>query len=198
MKTFLKFFAMPLLIAVVATVLYIIDSLLAGVFVQGASFMWVGFAVWTVFYGANIKDRIKGLIGIVVGFLSAILMNLITASFSVNVATISISCLLGVFVVNGIVMYMNHLDKFWLSSVTGAFVGIFLTFSGFGVGLNCIASVTESFLMLAILLIYAVFGLICGYISITVQNVVNEKLAKLNENKSDNLEEDKTNNSEKA
>lgn len=198
MKTFLKFFAMPLLIAVVATVLYIIDSLLAGVFVQDASFMWVGFAVWTVFYGANIKDRIKGLIGIVVGFLSAILMNLITASFSVNVATISISCLLGVFVVNGIVMYMNHLDKFWLSSVTGAFVGIFLTFSGFGVGLNCIASVTESFLMLAILLIYAVFGLICGYISITVQNVVNEKLAKLNENKTDNLEEDKTNNSEKA
>ncbi len=198
MKTFLKFFAMPLLIAVVATVLYVIDSLLAGVFVEGASFMWVGFAVWTVFYGANIKDRIKGLIGIVVGFLSAILMNLITASFSVNIATISVSCLLGVFVVNGIVMYMNHLDKFWLSSVTGAFVGIFLTFSGFGVGLNCIASVTESLLMLAILLIYAVFGLICGYISITVQNIVAEKLSKLNENKADNFEEDKTNNSEKA
>ena len=97
MKVFLKYFAMPLLIAVVASALYIVDALIGGLFVSGGSFMWVAFASWTVFFGASIKDRIKGFIGIIIGFLAAILMMLITGSFTLNIGTISISCLLGVF-----------------------------------------------------------------------------------------------------
>ena len=167
---------MPLLIAVVASALYIVDALIGGLFVSGAGFMWVAFACWTVFFGASIKERIQGFIGIIIGFISAILMNLITASFSLNIGTISISCLLGVFILNGVVMYMNHAQKIWLNSVTGAFVGIFLTFSGLGVGLSSTASVSESLLMLGILLTYSVLGLICGYISITCQNKIKNKL----------------------
>lgn len=183
MKVFLKYFAIPLLIAVVASALYVIDALIGGLFVDGKGFMWVAFASWTVFFGASIKERIKGFIGIIIGFISAILMNLITSSFSLNIGTISISCLLGVFILNGAVMYMNHANKIWLNSVTGAFVGIFLTFSGLGCGLSPIASVNESLLMLGILLTYSVLGLMCGYISITCQNKIKDKLESLDTTK---------------
>ena len=180
MKVFLKYFATPLLIAVVASALYIVDALISGLFIEGKSFMWVAFASWTVFFGVSVKERVKGLIGIVIGFIAAILMNLITGSFALNLGTISISCLLGVFLLNSVVMYMNHAGKIWLNSVTGAFVGIFLTFSGLGAGLSPIASVEESFLMLGILLTYSVLGLLCGHISITCQNKINKKLETLN------------------
>jgi len=177
MKTFLKYFAMPLLIAIVASVLYITDALIGGLFVKNGSFMWVAFAIWTIFYGASFKDRIKGLIGVIVGFFAAVLMMTITNSFTVNICTISISCLLGVFIVNALVMYMNHGEKIWLNSVSGAFAGIFLTFSGLGVGLSPVTSFNSGALMLGILVVYAILGLICGYISITVQNKVNQKLS---------------------
>ena len=180
MKIFLKYFSMPLLIAVVASALYIVDALIGNLFISGGSFMWVAFASWTVFFGASISDRIKGFIGIIIGFVSAILMMLITGSFTLNIGTISISCLVGVFVINGVVMYMNHAEKIWLNSVTGAFVGIFLTFSGLGVGLSPIASVSESFLMLGILLTYSILGLLCGFISITCQNKIKKKLDSFN------------------
>ena len=183
MKVYLKYFALPLLIAVVASVLYIVDSFVGGLFISGKGFMWVAFACWTVFYGATIKERIQGFIGIIVGFVAAILMNLITSSFTLNIGTVSLSCLLGVFILNGVVMYMNHAEKLWLNSVTGAFVGIFLTFSGLGVNLSPIASVQESFLMLGILLTYSVFGLICGFISITYQNKIKAKLNSLESKK---------------
>ena len=105
MKKFWEISKKPLLIAVIASVLYIIDALIAGLFVKGGSFMWVAFAVWTVFFGASVNERVRGLIGIVIGYFSAVLMMLITSSFNLNIYTVSISCLLGVFIVNGLVMY---------------------------------------------------------------------------------------------
>ncbi len=179
MKMFLKWFAVPILIAVVASGLYIVDALIGGLFVKGGSFMWVAFAIWTIFYGAKMTDRIKGFIGVVIGFGAAVVMMAITGSFSANIATISISCLVGVFVVNALVMYMNKLDKVWLSSVTGAFAGIFLTFSNLGVGLNPLASVDSTFTMLGILIVYTVFGLVCGFLSIYFSAKINKKLESL-------------------
>jgi len=167
MRKFWEISKKPLLIGVIASILYIIDALIAGLFVSGASFMWVAFAFWTVFFGASIKDRIKAILGAIIGFLSAILMMFITSLFNVNIGTISISCLLGVFLVNCLVMYFDKAEKVWLNSVSGIFVGIFLTFSGFGVGLNPLTSFAECGLMFAILMIYAVLGLICGFCSIT-------------------------------
>ena len=167
MKKFWQISKKPLLIALIASVLYLIDVLIAGLFVKGASFMWVAFAFWTVFFGASVKDRVKGLIGALIGFFAAIIMMLITNSFTLNVYTISISCLLGVFVVNALVMYLEKTEKFWTNSVTGVFVGIFLTFSGFGVGLNPLNGTNSLFTMLGILAVYAVLGLLCGFFSIT-------------------------------
>ena len=167
MKKFLEISRKPLVIGIVASILYIIDALIGGLLVDGGSFMWVAFAVWTVFFGVSIKDRIKALIGIFVGYLCAILMMLITSSFTANLHTISLSCLLGVFVVNCGVMYFEHAGKLWLDSISGIFVGIMLTFSGLGKGLSPLASFGEAMTMLAIIAIYSVLGLICGYCSIT-------------------------------
>ena len=176
MKTYLKFFAVPVLIAVLAGLLYLIDALIAGLFVSGASFMWVGFIIWTIFYGATMSDRIRGLIGAVVGFLAAVVMMAITSSFTANIGVISISCLLGVLLVNFLVMFMDKGEKFWLNSVTGAFAGIALTFSGFGIGLNPLNGVKEAFVMLAVLVVYTILGLACGYFSIFFTAKIKNKL----------------------
>ena len=167
MKRFWEISKKPLLIAVIASILYIVDALIGGLFVKGGTFMWVAFVFWTVFFASNVKDRIKGFIGMLIGFLAGIVMMLITSSFSLNLYTISISCLIGVFVVNALLMYLEKTEKFWTNSITGVFVGIFLTFSGLGCGLNPLNGSKELFVMLAILSVYGVLGLLCGFFSIT-------------------------------
>lgn len=165
MKKFLQVSKKPFVIAVIASVLCIIDALIGGLFVKGGSFMWVAFAFWTVFFAATPKDRIKGFIGTIIGYIAAIVMMLITSSFSLNIYVVSISTLVGVFAINFLVMYLEKTEKFWTNSISGVFVGIMLTFSGFGVGLNPITSWTNFGVMLAILSTYAVLGLLCGFFS---------------------------------
>jgi len=179
MKIFYKWFMIPTTIGLTAGVLYIIDALLAGLFVENASFMWVAFALWTIFYGATIKDRIKGLIGVIVGFIAAIVMMLITSAFNLNIGNISISCLLGVLLINFAVMFLDKAEKVWLNSLSGVFAGIFLTFSGLGVGLSPLNSVNEAFVTLGVIVVWSVLGLICGAISIWATKKANNK----NENK---------------
>ena len=179
MKTFCKYFAVPVAIGVIASVLCIIDAFLARAFVKTGNFMWVAFAIWTIFYGASINERIRGLIGIVIGFLVAIIMNLITASFTLNLSYLSISCLLGVLVINFAVMFLNHTKKTWTHSVTGVFAGIFLTFSGLGINLSPTADVKSAFLMLAIIVVYAILGLLCGFFSMYFTNKAKKKLETL-------------------
>ena len=166
MKKFWEVSKKPLVIGIIASILYIIDALIGGLFVKGGSFMWVAFAFWTVFFGATVTDRIKGMIGAIIGFFAAIAMMFITSSFTLNVHTISISCLLGVFLVNFFVMYLEKTEKTWTNSISGVFVGIMLIFSGFGKGLNPIASFKEAAIMFAILLVYGILVMFCGFFSI--------------------------------
>jgi len=170
MKKFWELSKKPLLIGIIASVLYIIDALIGGLFVDGGSFMWVAFAFWTVFFGASTKERITAFIGSIIGFLSAILMMAITSSFTLNVYTISISCLLGVFLVNALVMYLEKTEKFWTNNISGIFVGIMLTFSGLGKSLNPLNSWGQTFTMLAIIVVYGILGLLCGFFSIYFSN----------------------------
>ncbi len=178
MKTFYKYFAVPVTIGVIASVLCIIDAFLSKAFVKNGSFMWVAFAIWTIFYGASVNERIRGLIGIVIGFIVAIIMNFITASFTLNISYLSISCLLGVLVMNFAVMFLNHTKKIWTNSITGVFAGIFLTFSGLGIGMSPTADVKTCFLMLAIIVTYAVLGMLCGFFSVFFTNKAKSKLPK--------------------
>jgi len=174
MKKFWEISKKPLRIGIIASILYIIDALIGGLMFEGGSFMWVAFAFWTVFFGATITERLKALIGAVIGFASAVVMMLITSSFTLNVGTISISCLLGVFLINCAVMYLEKTEKCWTNSISGVFVGIFLTFSNLGVGLNPLTSIGDAALMLGIIVIYAILGLVCGFFSIFSFKTKNE------------------------
>lgn len=181
MKVFLKYFSIPLAIAVIASVLFIVDSLIAPLFVKGASFMWVAFAIWTIFYVSSFTDKIKGFIGIIIGYLSATIMFLITSSFNLNLLTVSISSLVAVFLINFLVMYLDHAKKIWLNSLSGVFAGIFLTFSGLGKGLSPITNLNSFFLMFGIIVVYSIFGLLCGVCSSLVSKKSKEKLDKLDQ-----------------
>ena len=154
-------------------------------FIAGASFVWIAFAFWTVFFGATIKERIKALFGAVIGFLAAILMMYITSLFNINIGNISISCLLGVFMVNCLVMYFEKTDKIWLNSISGIFAGIFLTFSGFGIGLNPLNSLSECGTMCLILITYAMLGLLCGFFSMAFIKKFDKKADKIDNLKSE-------------
>ena len=183
MKKFLQASKKPFVIAVIASVLCIIDALIGGLFVKGGSFMWVAFAFWTVFFASSTKDRIKGFIGTLIGYLAAIAMMFITNSFSLNIYVVSISTLLGVFAINFLVMYLEKTEKFWTNSITGVFVGIMLTFSGFGISLNPISSWSSFGIMLAILSVYAILGLLCGFFSMFFTKNKNAKPEENKENK---------------
>ena len=166
MKKILAISKKPLVIGTIAAVLYVIDALIGGLFISGGSFMWVAFAFWTVFFGATVSERVRGVIGTVIGFLCAVIMMLITSSFTLNIFTISISCLLGVFLINMAVMYLEHTEKFLTNSIPGVFVGIMLTFSGLGRGLNPLVGAKEALIMLAIIMVYCVLGMLCGFFSL--------------------------------
>ena len=175
MKFFLKWFAYPLLIATIASVAFIFDAIV-GNLIAGASFLWAGFIVWTVFFVAKPKDRIKGFLGIIIGFAIASGMMLITSSFTANLWVVSISALLGVFVGNFTAMHFEKADKFWLSSVSGIFVGMSLSFSGLGVGMSPMTGVGDAFLMLGIIALYAVMGLTLGFLSMLGKKYIDKKL----------------------
>ena len=179
MKVFYKYFAFPLTIAIVAGLLYLLDCTFTGFFVEGKTFLWMAFISWTVFFGAEMNERIRGLIGVIIGFCVAIIMMLITNSFTLNFWTISISCLLGILLMNFLVMYLDHTKNFWTNSITGVFTGIALTFSGFGAGFSPLNSACEAFTMLGILALYTVLGLIAGYVSITVSAKAKQKTEQL-------------------
>ncbi|MBO5394666.1 MAG: hypothetical protein J6A28_02035 [Clostridia bacterium] len=174
MKIFLKWFAYPLLIATLASIAFVCDAIIGSV-IAGASFLWVAFIVWTVFFVAKFKDRVKGLLGILIGFAIASGMMLITSSFTANLWVISVSALLGVFVGNFAAMHFEKADKFWLSSVSGIFVGMSLSFSGLGIGMSPMNGASEAFLMLGIIMIYAVLGLTLGFFSMLGKKYIDKK-----------------------
>ena len=158
-----KYLKMPVIVGVIASIIYIIDAFLGSALVESGSFMWVAFVSWTIFYGVSLSERIKALIGNVIGFLFGLLMFHSSSFFQGSIFGISIAGLLFVFLANGAMMAFPHFKKVWLNSISGIFMGVFLTFSGLGVSLYP-TTVSNAFLQLAIILIYSAFGLIAGFL----------------------------------
>lgn len=163
MKNVWKYIKMPLIVGIIAVCIYIIDNFLGKALVNGGSFMWVAFVSWTIFYGVSTKERVQALIGNVIGFLFGVLMFQSSNFFSGSVLGISISGLLFVFLANGAMMFFVNFKKVWLHSISGIFMGVFLTFSGVGVNLYP-TTVSNAFLQLGIILIYSTLGLIAGFL----------------------------------
>ena len=164
-------------IAIIAGILVLLDGIIANLFNQAASFTWVAFVSWTVFFGETTKERLKAVVGYVLGFLAAVaiiklgaLSNIVTF----NIFGVAIVSILATMLVNFLVMELELIKKWFPISVNGMFVGIAMTFSGLGAGLN-INTLQSSFLLLALIVIYGVLGLLSGWATL-----------KLTENKKEN------------
>lgn len=174
MKKFWQFIRIPVVVGLIASVIYIVDNFLGNALVSGGSFMWVAFLSWTIFCTVSLKERIQALIGNVVGFGFGVFMFHSSSFFPGNLGPISIAGLLFVFLANGAMMFFPHFKKVWLHSLPAIFLGVALTFSGVGVGLYP-DTVSHAFLQLAIILIYSLFGLLAGMVNNYYSNKWNKQ-----------------------
>jgi len=147
-KKFIKTSIKPIVVGVIAALLGIVDSLVAPLFVAGANFIWVAFVNWTAFFGASINERLRAIAGYVIGILSAIAI--------VKLGN-WVGAILAILIVNTVVVYFEHAKKLFIDSIPGIFIGIALTFSGAGVGLS-----VDSPTLWGIIIVYGIFGLLCG------------------------------------
>lgn len=171
LKKFLEMSKSPLIVASIVALLYIVDGLLVqamGVGV-GKGFIWVAFAAWTISFGMTNKQRVKMWIGHFIGFGLAVAMVYFGQIFGTKLVGISIAGVIAVFLFNMLAMYFENLKKFWLDSVTGIFMGIFLTFSGLGISLN-VETAGNAFTLLGIIMLYSLLGCICAFCSVWLIN----------------------------
>ena len=153
-----------LVIAIIAGILVLLDGMLTKLFNQdGASFTWVAFVSWTVFFGATTKERLKAIVGYLIGFLSAVAIMKLGNLFSgINIPAVAFGSILATMIINYLCIELERIEKFFPISVSGIFVGIAMTFSGLGAGLT-INTLNSSLLMLAIIVIYGILGLLSGW-----------------------------------
>ena len=152
-----------IVIVIIAGVLVLCDGIIAKLLNQTGSFTWVAFVSWTVFFGATTKERLKAVVGYIIGFLSAVAMIKLGNLFSgINTLYIAFGSILATMIMNFIIMELENVEKYFPISISGIFVGIAMTFSGLGVGLT-IDTLGNSILMLSIIMIYGILGLLCGW-----------------------------------
>ena len=165
-KTFLEISKPPLIVAIIAVLLYVVDGFIAYGLDLGGRFMWVAFAAWTISFGKGHFDKIRMFIGNIVGFTIAVGMMALSSVNSPGVMGVTIMGVLAIFLFNFIAMYFPHFKKLWLCSITGIFMGIFLTFTGLGIGLRPLTGAANTFTVLGVILLYSVLGYICAFFSV--------------------------------
>ena len=152
-----------LVVAIIAGLLVLFDGIITKLLNQIGSFTWVAFVSWTVFFGATTKERLKAVVGYIIGFLSAVaIMKLGNLFGGINTAYVAFGSILATVIINFVVMELELIEKYFPISISGIFVGIGMTFSGLGVGLN-IDTLKSSILMLVIIIIYGILGLLSGW-----------------------------------
>jgi len=155
-----------IVIAIIAGILVLCDGIITKLLNQNASFTWVAFVSWTVFFGATTKDRLKAIPGYILGFLAAVaIMNLGNLLSFMNIASVAFGSILATMIINFVCMEIEPLDKYFPISINGIFVGMAMTFSGLGIGLSP-NSLNNAMLSLGIIIIYGILGLLCGWASI--------------------------------
>ena len=161
MKKFLKVSIPQIAVAAVAAMVILVDSLIAPIFVVGASFTWIAFINWTMFLHSSFPDRCRAIVGYVIGFIAAnvmvafgIWLNII---LSLHKATVPIATILAVFIINFFIQYLEKCRRFFVDSLAGIFVGISIAYSGAGEQLA-----VGSMMLFAIIIIYGILGLLCG------------------------------------
>lgn len=152
-----KMLVYGLAVATIVTAMTIADCFIAPCFFKGASFMWITFISWTLFSGQPKSERMKAIIGYIIGYFAANGMVWLANSFEILTKLQSPVLPMGFlavgFVFNMLIaMYGNYTNKF-LNSIPAMFLGLSFTFSGVGVGFA-----PNNLNSLAIIIIYGMMG----------------------------------------
>lgn len=160
-------------IGLIAGLLVLLDGIISKALSVSGSFVWVSFVSWTVFFGSTTNERIRAIPGYIVGFILAIAIiyfgNFLNSIFDWKIFGVAISSILATAIINFACIYFEKLKKIYLDSINGIFVGIAMTFSSLGIGLNP-DSLSNCITMLLIILIYGILGLLSGYVTLKVIN----------------------------
>lgn len=155
-----------IVIAIIAGLLVLCDGVIAKLLGQTGSFTWVAFVSWTVFFGEKTKERLKAIVGYIIGFFSAVaiieLGNLLSVIDFKVFGIVAIGSIMATMLINYLCIELERVGKVFPISVSGIFVGIAMTFSGLGVGLSP-SNLENSLIMLAIIVIYGILGLLSGW-----------------------------------
>ena len=157
-----KMLAYGLAVATIVTLMSTADCFIAPCFFKGASFMWITFISWTLFSGQPKNERLKAIIGYIIGYFAANgmvwLANNFEAFTKLQSPVLPIGFLAVGFVFNMLIaMYGNYTNKF-LNSIPAMFLGLSFTFSGVGVGFA-----PSNLSSLAIIIIYGMMGVLACF-----------------------------------
>ena len=159
-----KFIVIPLIIAVLAFTIQIVDQLLSPHMkpFPNNGFCWIAFQAWAVYFfaGRNLKGGLQAILGYIVGIVAAILLMELAGVigmlkfFAVPAAVGVIACCLIFF----------EKAPWWLSLIPAMFIGAgaYFAFMSYIPGANYVnAAVTE--------IVYCLLGLTYGFITITLR-----------------------------
>lgn len=152
-----------LVIALIAGILVFCDGILPGLLKVDGSFTWIAFVSWTVFFGATNEERLKAIIGYIIGFLFAVAIIKMGDWFSVlNVKMLALGSIIATMLMNFLCIELENIEKVFPISISGIFVGMAMTFSGIGIGLT-ISNWYNSVIMLTVIVVYGILGLLSGW-----------------------------------
>ncbi|MDR1898128.1 MAG: DUF1097 domain-containing protein [Prevotellaceae bacterium] len=177
-----KFVIIPLIIAVLAFAIQVLDNLVAPCMpLENKGLSWICFQSWAVYFfaGGTVKGGIKSLIGYAIGIVISIaIISWGTASFMSPFGSFAVPIAVGI--VAGLVIFLERND--WTSSVPAIFIGAgaFFAFMNYVVPEDLTLTVCEQFRIAAITeIIYCFIGLAFGFITVTLrvmyENKVNKK-----------------------
>ena len=165
-----KILVLPLIVAVLAFFIQIIDQLLCPFMkpFPNNGFCWIAFQAWAVYFlaGGDIKGGIKSIIGYVIGIVASILIfNLsgvfgFLGFFGVAAAVGIVACAL---------IFLENTN--WLNFIPAMFIGAgaFFAFMSYVPGATYVnAAITE--------IIYCILGLVFGFATLTLQAFFRKRL----------------------
>ena len=152
-----------LVIAIIAGILVLCDGFLSNLLNIEGSFTWIAFVSWTVFFGTTTEERLKAVVGYIIGFLSAVAIMKIGEGFSfLNIKQVALGSIIATMIINFLCIELENVEKVFPISISGIFVGIAMTFSGIGIGLT-INNWYNSVIMLTVIVVYGILGLLSGW-----------------------------------
>ena len=165
-----KFVVIPLIIAVLAFTIQLVDQLLSPLLSPSPNngFCWIAFQAWAVYFlaGCNVKGGIKALIGYAVGIAGSILiMNM--AGWFACLGFFSVALAVGL-----VAFCLIFLERTtWLNFIPAMFIGAgaFFAFMSYVSGANFVnAAITE--------MTYCVLGLTFGFVTVTLRTAYEKRL----------------------